>query len=198
MNKIVSFVKRKIFRINRDRWNHQYDKGLWDGLKAMDELARFSVIVGYVKFLKPTTNGQSPDVLEIGCGEGLLQQRLQSQNYGRFVGTDISDLAIRKAIADAGDNKCTYLVADMDTYKPDGQFDLIIFNEVIYYSKHPLKTLQRLATYLKTNGLLIVTINDHKRSTELWEAIKDSFLLLDEATTLTSKGKCVCKVLRGN
>ena len=186
MNKIVSFIKRKIFRINRDRWNHQYDKGLWDGLKAMDELARFSVIVGYVK------------VLEIGCGEGLLQQRLQSQNYGRFVGTDISDLAIRKATADAGDNKCTYLVADMDTYKPDGQFDLIIFNEVIYYSKYPLKTLQRMATYLKTNGLLIVTINDHKRSTELWEAIKDSFLLLDEATTLTSKGKCVCKVLRGN
>jgi len=195
MNKVVSFIKRKIFRINRDRWNHQYDKGLWDGLKAMDELARFSVIVGYVKFLKPTQNGESPDILEIGCGEGLLQQRLQSQNYKRFIGTDISDLAIQKAAADAGDNKCSYLVADMDTYKPDGQFDLIIFNEVIYYSKYPLKTLQRLATYLKPNGLLIVTINDHKHSADLWETIKDGFPLLDEATVITSKGKCVCKVL---
>lgn len=193
MNNIVSFVKRKIFRINRDRWNYQYGKGLWDGLKALDELARFSVIVGYVKFLKP---GQ-PAILEIGCGEGLLQQRLQTQNYGRYVGTDISDLAIQKAAADAGDDKCTYLVADMDTYQPDEQFDCIIFNEVIYYSKHPLKTLQRLATYLKPEGLLIVTINDHKHSAELWSAIKDGFLLLDEATTITTKGTCVCKVLKG-
>jgi 2-polyprenyl-6-hydroxyphenyl methylase/3-demethylubiquinone-9 3-methyltransferase len=127
--------------------------------------------------------------------EGLLQQRLQSQNYSRFVGTDISDLAIQKAAADAGDDKSTYLVADMDTYKPEGRFDLIIFNEVIYYSKHPLKTLQRLATYLKPDGLLIVTINDHKHSAELWEVIKDGFPLLDEATTINSKGKCVCKVL---
>ncbi|WP_019987785.1 class I SAM-dependent methyltransferase [Rudanella lutea] len=194
MNTLISFIKRKVFRINRDRWNYQYGKGLWDGLKALDELARFSVIVGYVKFLKP---GQ-PDILEIGCGEGLLQQRLQSQNYGRYVGTDISDLAIQKAADDAGDTKCTYLVADMDTYKPEGQFDLIIFNEVIYYSKHPLKTLQRLATYLKPDGLLIVTINDHKHSAKLWADIKDGFPLLDETTTLTTKGTCVCKVLRGN
>lgn len=191
MDKLVSFFKRKILRVNRDRWNYQYGKGLWDGLKAMDELARFSVIVGYIKFLKP---GQ-PDILEIGCGEGLLQQRLQTQNYGRYVGTDISDLAIQKAAQDAGDDKCTYLVADMDTYQPDGTFDLIVFNEVIYYSKHPLKTLQRLSTYLKPEGLLIVTINDHKHSAELWNAIKDGLQLVDEATTITSKGMCVCKVL---
>ncbi|TAE29605.1 MAG: class I SAM-dependent methyltransferase [Cytophagales bacterium] len=191
MNNLISFFKRKILRINRDRWNHQYGKGLWDGLKAMDELARFSVIVGYVKFLKP---GQ-PDILEIGCGEGLLQQRLQTQNYGRYVGTDISDLAIQKAAQDAGDEKCAYLVADMDTYKPDGQFDMIIFNEVIYYSKHPLKTLQRYSTYLKPEGLLIVTINDHKHSAELWNGIKDGFQLVDEATTITAKSTCVCKIL---
>lgn len=195
MNKLISFFKRKVLRNNRDRWNHQYGKGLWDGLKALNEVARFSVIVGYVKYLKPYQAGQGPEILEIGCGEGLLQQRLQSQNYTRFVGLDISDLAIQKAAADAGDNKCTYLVADMDVYEPTGQFDLIIFNEVIYYSKHPLETLQRLATYLKPDGLLLVTINDHKHSANYWEAIKDGFTLVDETTTITSKGTCICKVL---
>ncbi|GAA4417364.1 hypothetical protein GCM10023187_49690 [Nibrella viscosa] len=192
MHPLTSFLKRKILRINRDRWNYQYDKGLWDGLKALDELARFSVIVGYVKYLKP---GQ-PEILEIGCGEGLLQQRLQEQNYGRYVGMDIADKAIEQAKA-AADPKCTYLVGDMDKYEPEGTFDMIIFNEVIYYSKHPLKTLQRLATYLKPEGLLIVTINDHKHSAELWDSIKGGFRLLDETRTITSKGSCVCNVLIG-
>ncbi|WP_128544639.1 class I SAM-dependent methyltransferase [Larkinella soli] len=190
MNALTSFFKRKVLRINRDRWNYQYDKGLWDGLKAIDELARFSVIVGYVKYLKP---GQ-PEVMEVGCGEGLLQQRLQAQNYGRFVGLDIADVAVENARAQA-DEKCTYRVGDMDTYEPDGTFDLIIFNEVIYYSKHPLKTLQRFSQYLKPGGLLIVTINNHKRSDKLWNSIKDGFALVDEATTVTAKTTCVCKVL---
>lgn len=190
MNRFTSFFKRKILRINRDRWNYQYDKGLWEGLKALDELARFSVIVGYVKYLKP---GQ-PEILEIGSGEGLLQQRLQTQNYGRYVGMDISDSAIARANASA-DAKCTFLVGDMDEFEPEGTFDMIIFNECIYYSKHPLKTLQRFATYLKPGGLLIVTINDHKHSDTLWSSIKDGFRLLDETKTVTSKGSCVCNVL---
>ncbi|MGA0558224.1 class I SAM-dependent methyltransferase [Larkinella sp. VNQ87] len=189
MGSLTSFIKRKIFRINRDRWNYQYDKGLWEGLKGLDELARFSVIVGYVKYLKP---GQ-PELLEIGCGEGLLQQRLQPHNYGRYVGLDISDSAIRNAQAQA-DEKCTYLVADMDKYQPVGAFDMIMFNESIYYSRHPLETLQRYATHLKPNGLLLVTINDHKHSDELWASLKDGFDLLDEATTVT-KTTCVCKIL---
>lgn len=191
MNPVLSFIKRKIFRINRDRWNYQYEKGLWDGLKALNELARFSVIIGYVKFLKP---GQ-PEVLEIGCGEGLLQQRLQPQNYGRFVGVDISDRAIEVATG-AADEKCTYLVADMDKYQPEGTFDFIIFNEAIYYSKHPLKTLQRFTSYLKPDGLLLVTINDHKHSDELWDSIRPAFQLIDEATTITAKSTCVCRVLK--
>ncbi|MFD1141328.1 class I SAM-dependent methyltransferase [Larkinella insperata] len=190
MGQLTSFIKRKIFRINRERWNYQYDKGLWEGLKGLNELARFSVIVGYIKYLKP---GQ-PEMLEIGCGEGLLQQRLQIQNYGRFVGIDISDSAIQTAQAQ-GDEKCTYEVDDMDKYQPEGTFDLIIFNESIYYSRHPLETLQRYATHLKANGLLVVTINDHKHSDELWQTIRDGFDLLDEATTVTSKSTCVCKIL---
>ncbi|GAB3273196.1 hypothetical protein GCM10027347_45380 [Larkinella harenae] len=190
MQAIISFFKRKILRDNRDRWNYQYDKGLWEGLRGLDELARFSVIVGYVKYLKP---GQ-PEILEIGCGEGFLQQRLQTQNYGRYVGMDISDTAIKTA-QDQADKKCTYLVADMDKYEPTGLFDMIIFNESIYYSRYPLKTLQRYATYLKANGLLIVTINNHKHSDELWASIKDGFKLFDEATTVTTKSTCVCNVL---
>jgi len=190
MSSLLSLIKRKVLRINRDRWNYQYDKGLWDGLRGLDELARFSVIIGYIKFLKP---GQ-PDILEIGCGEGFLQQRLQEQNYGRFVGLDISDRAIATAQAQA-DAKSTYLVADMDRYTPEGLFDMVIFNESIYYSKHPLKTLQQYTRSLKPGGLLIVTINNHKHSDELWQTIKDGFQLVDEATTVTTKSTCVCRIL---
>ncbi|OIN58152.1 class I SAM-dependent methyltransferase [Arsenicibacter rosenii] len=191
MSSILSLIKRKVFRVNRDRWNYQYDKGLWHGLKALDELGRFSVVVGYIKFLKP----DQPDILEIGCGEGLLQQRLQQQNYGRFVGLDISDRAIDAARADA-DPKCTYLVADMDRYTPEGTFDMIVFSESVYYSKHILKTLQRYSQFLKPDGLFLITINQHKHSDTYWTEIMAGVQLVDETVVTTSKGVFDCRVFR--
>jgi predicted TPR repeat methyltransferase len=187
---LKSFIRRKILRIGRDRWNHQYERGLWDGLAGLDELARFSVVAGYVRFLKPAR----PALLEIGCGTGLFQQRLRPGDYGRFVGVDVSDTAIEQARAEAIET-CTYAVADMDKFTPDGSFDLLIFNEVLYYSRQPLQTLQRLATHLNPDGLLIVTVNDHKHSDALWAELLTGFRVVDETVVANAKGRWVCRVL---
>ena len=62
------------------------------GLKEIGELAHYSAIVGYCYYLN-----KSGTILDIGCGEGILQERLRSLNYSRYVGVDISAKAIRRA-----------------------------------------------------------------------------------------------------
>ena len=78
----------------RERLDVQYARGSWDYLRSLDELARFSVLAGYCHYLKP--NGR---ILEIGCGEGILQERLDPARYARYVGVDISEEAVRRAQA---------------------------------------------------------------------------------------------------
>jgi hypothetical protein len=31
INKLVQFFKIKVLRLNSDRWDYQYAKGMWDG-----------------------------------------------------------------------------------------------------------------------------------------------------------------------
>jgi 2-polyprenyl-3-methyl-5-hydroxy-6-metoxy-1,4-benzoquinol methylase len=150
--------KRKVLRRDQDRWNHQYSKGQWEGLGDINELGRFSVIVGYAQFLKP--NGK---ILEIGAGEGYLHQRFDKTKYSLYYSTDASDVAVERG-KQHEDEKTKYLVADMNTYQPDQIFDCIIINEAIYYGQSVQKVLDHFANYLAPDGIFIVSINGDERN----------------------------------
>ena len=38
------------------------------------------------------------DILDVGCGDGVLYQRLRCFGYGSYVGIDLSEVAIAKLI----------------------------------------------------------------------------------------------------
>lgn len=192
---LTSFFSRKILRTDRSRWNHQYDKGLWDGLENMDELARFSVLAGYIHFLKP----DNPSILEIGCGEGVLAQRIGREHYGSFLGTDVADAAIERANSRFGDSETRFEAVDMNDFRADEPFDVIVFNEAIYYLKPMLdKLLFRYAPMLKPNGLLIISMNTgrHADSDAKWAQIEKEFAVLDSTFVKTAKNGWQVKVLR--
>lgn len=192
---LTSFLNRKILRTDRSRWNYQYDKGLWDGLENIDELARFSVLAGYVHFLKP----DNPSILEIGCGEGILAQRIGRQYYGSFLGTDVADAAIAQANSRFGDSKTRFEAVDMNDFRADEQFDVIIFNEAIYYLKPMLdKLMFQYAPMLKPNGLLIISMNTgrHADSKAKWDQIEKVFQVVDSTFVETAKNGWRVKVLR--
>ena len=73
-------------------WEAQYAAGRWDYLGELSELARFSVLAGYICHLKP-----GGAVLDTGCGQGVLLRRLPVSSYSRYVGIDISGSAISVA-----------------------------------------------------------------------------------------------------
>jgi SAM-dependent methyltransferase len=174
IDKSIDLFNRKILRRDKDRWNHQYESGVWESLGDIDELGRFSVIVGYTQFLKP--HGK---ILEIGAGEGYLQQRFDKSKYSLYYSTDVSDVAVANG-KKFEDEKTKYLVADMNTYVPDTDFDCIIINEVIYYGVSVQKTLDHLAQFLKQDGIFIVSINGGSRNNDWHKMMEEcSFKTID-------------------
>lgn len=190
ITKASDFFNRKILRRDKDRWNHQYQSGRWNSLGDMSELGRFSVIVGYAQHLKP--NGT---ILEIGGGEGLLQQRFDKSKYSLYYSTDVSDVAIANG-RKYEDEKTRYLVADMNTYAPDQSFDVIIFNEVIYYGESVDKTLRHFNPYLNAGGLFIISINNDARIASWHQMMETSiFPVIDKTTVSTARNTFHISVL---
>jgi len=157
-DRLQDFINRKILRRHRDIWNHRHSLAKWSSMGDVHELARFSVIAGYVQHLKP--HGR---ILELGAGEGHLQQRFDRSKYALYYATDVSDLAIAKGrrFEDAGTR---YLVADLNTYVPDTDFDCIIINEAIYYGGSVRQVLDRLAPFLRPGGLFVISVNGDQRN----------------------------------
>lgn len=53
-------------KLRQQRWNNEYLNGKWNYMQSIEELGRYSIIVGYAQYL----NAKS--VLDVGCGDGNL------------------------------------------------------------------------------------------------------------------------------
>ena len=167
-------------RVGRAEWEAQYAGNNWDGLKEIGELAHYSAIVGYCYYLN-----KSGTILDIGCGEGILQERLRSFNYSRYVGVDISAKAIRRA-SPGQDYRTSFVRADVIRYDPNQLFDIIIFNECLYYFENPSSVLKKYESSLEKDGLLIVSMHATERSNCIWRALEGSYVVQDE-TSVTNR-----------
>ncbi|MBV8144675.1 MAG: class I SAM-dependent methyltransferase [Gammaproteobacteria bacterium] len=174
-------------------WETQYAAGRWDFLGTLSELARFSVLAGYVCHLKP-----GAAVLDIGCGQGFLLRRLPVSGYSRYAGIDLSASAISNA-REHDSERSTFLVADCESYVPEEPFDVIVFNEVLCCLRHPLHTVERYRRSLSPGGLLLVSLCTAARgSTAILRRLKQRYAPLDEVrlTHDARKVSWVCAALR--
>ena len=156
-------------------WETQYAAGRWDFLAQLSELARFSVLVGYICHLKP-----GGSVLDAGCGQGVLLSRLPSTAYSSYVGIDLSSSAVSVA-QQRQIERSSFLVANCEEFCPQEQYDVIVFNEVLCCLSDPLRTVGRYADYLNPGGILLVSMCTAARgsTTILW-ALKGAYDLIDE------------------
>lgn len=134
-------------------------------------------------------------MLEIGCGEALLQRRLAPSDYQRFVGVDISEVAINRAQAFA-ENRVRYLVADMQKLELDEKFDAVVFSESINYVPRRHDLLRNYARFLNEGGVFIISIYRNKSTAAIWTEIHSVAAAIDHAVTTNESGVWDCEVLR--
>ena len=130
--------------------------------------------------------GEGQDVLDVACGTGVLFPWYLERKVKSLTAIDLSPAmaAIAKEKA-AGFSNITVVCGDVETWKPEKQFDRIVVYNAFPHFPYPKRLLKVLAGFLKEGGRLTVahgasreTINAHHEekaaavSTELMEARK--------------------------
>jgi 2-polyprenyl-3-methyl-5-hydroxy-6-metoxy-1,4-benzoquinol methylase len=180
MSRVANAVRRSLSRIlpyrpmigGRERLDAEYAAGDWDYLRALSELSRFSVIAGYCHHLKP-----GGALLELGCGEGLLTDRLDKSKYSRYLGVDIAPAAIARAHA-RKDAVTDFVAADAEQFTAPSSFDVIMFNECLEYFQDPLALVRRYDVMLTPGGVFIASIFDGldtARSVKIWRMLRSHY-----------------------
>lgn len=162
----------------------QYRRGEWDYLDSLEELSRFSVVAGYCHFLAPRGR-----ILEVGCGAGTLQGRLDPAKYSQYVGIDISAQAVARARS-RENVQTTFVAADAATYVPTLSFDVIVFNESLEYFADPTALIGRYDGFLAANGRHIVSMFvglETARALRIWRRLDRRYRI--EAQTRVANGE---------
>ena len=158
-------------------WDAQYASDHWAYVGQLPEVARFGVLVGYLRHFVP-----GGSILDLGCGEGFLAQKLHSSDYARYVGVDFAPAAIEKATGLRLPN-AAFTTADIDTYTPPSneRFDAIVFTESLCYLPDPLRTVGRYAPHLNDRGIVLVSMNVNFRGgSDIVRRLTEQYATLDE------------------
>ena len=182
---IRDFMRRLTGRGNpvpQSAWEQQFTQGAWEYLQHVDELARYSVIAGYVQYFKA-----GGSLLDIGCGVGLLPARLGGEAYSCYRGIDLAHTAIQQA-ASRSDARTQFVQADASTYVPTQACDTIVFNEILYYFAQPATIVRRYETYLARDGIFIISMMTTTRTASIWRNLQRHFSVLDQTKVVNQHG----------
>jgi len=106
------------------------------------------------------------DVLEIGCGDGAILERLAGDGFGaRFTGLEISPSAIKCAQERNIPNLVVQLFEGYELLFPEKSFDLAILSHVIEHVEYPRKLIREAARVAK-NVFIEVPLEDTWRLPE--------------------------------
>jgi SAM-dependent methyltransferase len=141
-----SLARTLLLRDNR----REHTQSGWARLRSVAELGRYSVIRGWCQHF-----ARDGAILDVGCGEAILQEHLAG--YGSYTGIDLFPEALARAATKA-DARTRFLQADAETYQPDAQLDVIIWNECLYYLSDPIETIARYKGFLAPGGVIIVSM----------------------------------------
>jgi 2-polyprenyl-3-methyl-5-hydroxy-6-metoxy-1,4-benzoquinol methylase len=175
MRSVVRRVKRLARRqdwedYSAEEWNAQHGSATWKYLGGLEQVPRYAVIEGWRQRLKP-----SGRVLDLGCGEGVLLQQIPATASVDYTGIDLSQVAITEAtkrIRDASLER--FVCGDIEKFAAVNRspFDVIVFNEVLYYVADPSATVTRYRNILAAEGIVIVSVFHRKART--WKRVDES------------------------
>lgn len=122
-------------------------------------------------------NGRFRHALEVGCAYGLLTEQL-ARRCDRVLALDISEVALARARARLEEeDRITLMRAEVPADWPEGQFDCMIWSEVLYFlSAAEIEQCSDLARHALLPGGVCVLVN--------WTGANDLPVSGEEATNL--------------
>ncbi|HEX7860394.1 MAG TPA: class I SAM-dependent methyltransferase [Verrucomicrobiae bacterium] len=157
-------------------WDYEFAKGSWE---FIDQTPGDYIY----PFIEKYSRGGS--ILDLGCGSGNTANEVQAGCYRKYVGVDISDVAVQKAInrsAANGRSANAYFQGDICTYQPSETFDVILFRESIWYIPFPQlrAQLDRYRQYLSPCGVIIVRFYEKRKFEAITSLINNHYHILEE------------------
>ncbi len=164
--------------------DQQYKDGFYTFLDAVDEMANYMVVIGYLQHFAKSLNDE-PRILDLGCGHGRLNELLRPYSWKSYVGLDKSVEAVKQAES-RGFNNSKFLVTDFEEYTPTESFDFIVSLGSMHYAPDAGAVLKRFSKALSENGVFIVSLWRHGHNAAIWQNIEKEFEIID-ATVVTNK-----------
>ena len=168
-------------RTAQHRWDERWADPRFYSEYRLDELAHYSVLAGYVKTLKPGAT-----VLDVGCGDGILRSHFSDDAFSTYLGIDFPE-AIARA-AKRMDDQTSFQAIDMRAFTTSERFEVIVFNESLYYVNDPIAELRRYSHFLRRGGIFLVSMHRKPRSERIWRDIGATFEMLDRVTIANRRG----------
>ncbi len=126
--------------------------------------AREKAILEQIQQLGFQRNQQN-NILDVGCGDGLLFDALQP--FGNLFGVEADQHTLSP---DSKWRDHIYLGLFDQSYQPDCSFDLILMLDFLEHLQNPEQALIHAAQLLKPHGRIIITVPAHRT---LWTSHDD-------------------------
>jgi SAM-dependent methyltransferase len=144
--------------------------------------ARDSLTVALLELSSPST----ATVWDIGCGKGTLAKALKAGGCVKYLGVDISLVAVSAAIAARQDEPAAYPTVSefregrMGECRPlDKELvDVVVFNEVLYYLPGPedaIAEVERVIGFVRPRGVVSISMKDDAKSSLFIKALSKRF-----------------------
>ncbi len=137
--------------LQKDHWKYwNFRPGHPYSDDSLRPLRRGDKIMTYLRSLRL----ERPTILDMGCGMGWFANELSK--FGRTTGIDLCDEAI--ALAKSRYPQVTLVAGNLyEMTFPEGQFDIVVSQEVIAHVPDQKRYVELAARVLKPRGYLIMT-----------------------------------------
>lgn len=171
-------------RMKKRVWDREFSGTKWDFIDNTEGDCVYRYLEKYA---------QNGSILDLGCGPGNTANELAAEVYQTYIGVDISQAALAKAVRRTEENgragKNSFVNCDFLDYNPTLEFDIILFRESMYHIPYSqvLRILRKFSKNLKSGGVFIVRLyaGDQRpgviktRVTAKLDLIKQEFNILE-------------------
>lgn len=152
------FPKRQPPASDKAHWNHEVSGARAARLGGTPSVDLRNEMIGTLLRHKA---GELASVLDVGCAGGTLFPVLQRLGCSRYVGVDISEVAVAQAAATHRDTEASFVEGTVQSYKAHSSFDVVVLSEVLYYVDFEdiVQHVFRYFGYLNPGGILCISLN---------------------------------------